>query len=98
LRVSRLSLHDALPISQGAGQALLRLWATPTCSALMRRDAQGRARGAVLTAAERIVIGTRTRGGSRYGRARLPEGKRRSARAAARSEEHTSELQSLTNL
>ena len=45
----------------------------------MRRDAQVRARVAALTAADRVVICTITRGEILYGLARLPEGKRRSA-------------------
>jgi predicted nucleic acid-binding protein len=55
------------------------LWDTTTCSALMRRDAKVRARLAALTAADRVVICTITRGEVLYGLARLPEGKRRSA-------------------
>jgi predicted nucleic acid-binding protein len=55
------------------------LWDTTTCSALMRRDAKVRARVAALTAADRVVIWTITRGEVLYGLARLPEGKRRSA-------------------
>ena len=55
------------------------LWDTTTCSALMRRDAKVRARVAALTAADRVVICTITRGEILYGLARLPEGKRRSA-------------------
>ena len=54
------------------------LWDTTTCSALMRRDAKVRARVAALTAADRVVICTITRGEILYGLARLPEGKRRS--------------------
>jgi predicted nucleic acid-binding protein len=55
------------------------LWDTTTCSALMRRDARVRARVAALTAADRVVICTITRGEVLYGLARLPEGKRRRA-------------------
>jgi predicted nucleic acid-binding protein len=55
------------------------LWDTTTFSALMRRDAKVRARLAALTAADRVVICTITRGEVLYGLARLPEGKRRSA-------------------
>jgi predicted nucleic acid-binding protein len=55
------------------------LWDTTTFSALMRRDAKVRARVAALTAADRVVICTITRGEILYGLARLPEGKRRSA-------------------
>ena len=55
------------------------LWDTTTFSALMRRDAKVRARVAALTAADRVVICTSTRGEVLYGLARLPEGKRRSA-------------------
>ena len=55
------------------------LWDTTTFRALMRRDAKVRARVAALTAADRVVICTSTRGEVLYGLARLPEGKRRSA-------------------
>ena len=55
------------------------LWDTTTFSALMRRDAKVRARLAVLTAADRVVICMITRGEVLYGLARLPAGKRRSA-------------------
>jgi predicted nucleic acid-binding protein len=52
------------------------LWDTTTCSALMRRDAKVRARGAALPPADRVVICTITWGEILYGLARWPEGKR----------------------
>src|SRR5262249_60346347 len=85
-QTSPLSLHDALPICQAGAAGRRGTGETPHHAILLANGARPRR--------------PRAAGGPRP---RLPPGgpgrtTRRRARPAPRSEEHTSELQSLTNL
>src|SRR5205823_12930348 len=96
--ISPLSLHDALPISHlSSGRGRRRCHAVSTAAVGDFRELVGPAR---YLAAARARTAARV---DQRGAAGVPEqtrhaGPRWSTRAAVRSEEHTSELQSLAYL